>query len=265
MKRILKSELDKFYTKENLAKYLLTKIDFSNYEIAIDPCCGDGSFYNNIPIEKIGIDISPCIKNKDIITHDFLTWDYSVLVNNSRKIIVISNPPFGKQGSLALKFIKQSCLFADTVAFILPISFAKESMKNKIHIDFHLEYEEILPDDSFLLDGEDYSVKCVFQIWVKKEYNREKTTKIETIGFNYIKDKHKADISIRRVGIYAGKAFLDTDKSEQSHYFIKLNNIEKTNEVINYLNNYKWVDLTVGPRSISKQELNHVLNKILKK
>lgn len=265
MKRILKSELDKFYTKEDLSKYLLTKIDFNNYDIAIDPCCGDGAFYKNIPIKKIGIDILPCIKSKDIITHDFLTWDYKIINKDKKKVIVVSNPPFGKQGSLALKFIKRSSEFSDTIAFILPLSFAKESMKNKMPINFHLEYEEILPEDSFLLDGEDYSVKCVFQIWNNKNYPREKKSKIDPIHFNYVKNKLEADISVRRVGIYAGKSFLETNKSEQSHYFIKFNDNNVINEVVNYLNDYKWNDLTVGPRSISKQELNSVLNKILLK
>lgn len=263
MKRILKSKLDKFYTKEHLSKYLISKIDFTKYKIAIDPCCGDGSFYNNIPVSKIGIDILPSIENEHIITHDFLTWDYSNINEPSENVIVISNPPFGKQGSLAFKFIKRSSEFADVIAFILPISFAKDSMKNKIPTNFHLEYEEILPEDSFLLDGEDYSVKCVFQIWVRKNESRKSISKINPIGFNYTKNKQEADISIRRVGIYAGRAFTDTDKSEQSHYFIKFNNKDVVNVVIEYLNNYKWIDLTVGPRSISKQELNEVINNLI--
>lgn len=266
MRRILKSELDKFYTKVELSKYLISKIDLSKYDLVIDPCCGDGSFYNNINnTHKIGIDILPTLDDVNIIKHDFLTWDYNKININRKKVLVISNPPFGKQGSLALKFIKRSMEFSDTVAFILPLSFAKDSLKNKIPLEYHLEYEEILPEDSFLLDNEDYSVKCVFQIWSKKETNRNKPSKINPIGFEYTKNKLSADISIRRVGVYAGKAFLDTDKSEQSHYFIVINNKENINNLIEYLNNYKWNDLTVGPRSISKQELNKLLNnKIIK-
>ena len=68
-----------------------------------------------------------------------------------------------------MNFIKRSSEFADTIAFILPLSFAKPSMKNKIPEYFHLQYEEVLPDDSYLLDGESYSVKCVFQIWKKSD------------------------------------------------------------------------------------------------
>ncbi len=260
MKRILKSELDKFYTKDELAKDLISKIDIKSFLLVLDPCCGDGAFYSNINNIKIGIDISPQIDN--VIKHDFLTWDYSNINIDRKDILVISNPPFGKQGSLAFKFINRCAEFCDTIAFILPLSFVKESMKDRIPEYYHLKYEEILPENSFLLDGNDYDVKCVFQIWEKREEKRERSKRISEIGFNYTKDKNKADISIRRVGIYAGKAFLDTNKSEQSHYFINVDNKNRIPIIIESLNNKKWEDFTVGPRSISKNELNIFLNEI---
>ncbi len=262
MKRILKSDLDKFYTKVELVNKLIKVIDFSNYELVVDPCCGDGSFYMNISHEnKLAIDILPGIDN--VIKHDFLTWDYSIINTDSKKVIVVSNPPFGKQGSSAMNFIKRSSEFADTIAFILPLSFAKPSVKNKIPEYFHLEYEEILPEDSYLLNGESYSVKCVFQIWKKSSEKRNQIKSDDAIGFSYTKNKNLADLAIRRVGVYAGKGFLDLNKSEQSHYFLILDDKSKKNLVIEELEKINWNDLTVGPRSISKGELNKIINQIL--
>lgn len=261
MKRILKSELDKFYTKKNVAKELISKIDISSFDIYIDPCCGDGSFYNNVIHEnKIGIDISSNLSN--IIQCDFLDWDYSKIDSN-KKVISISNPPFGKQGSLALKFFKKCSLFCDKIAFILPLSFVKDSVKNKIPEYFHLEYEEILNENSFLLDGNDYNVKCVFQVWTKQNFKREKIKNIEIHDFEYTKNKELSDFSVRRVGVYAGKAFKDTSKSEQSHYFIIVKDKSKIDFYLNSLNNKTWEDYTVGPRSISKNELNSFLLTII--
>lgn len=262
MKRILKSDLDKFYTKKEIAIDLISKLNLSDYDLVVDPCCGDGAFYSNIKhSNKIGIDILPHMSG--VITHDFLTWDCSNINTNSNKVLVISNPPFGKQGSLAMNFIKRSAEFSDTIAFILPLSFAKPSVKNKIPEYFHLEYEEILPENSYLLDGDNYDVKCVFQIWKKKDFKRQKIKSIESDGFQYTKDKTVADIAVRRVGVYAGKAFSELNKSEQSHYFLILDNKQKINHLIENLNVMVWNDLTVGPRSISKSELNDVINKIL--
>lgn len=263
MRRILKSNLDKFYTKIDLAKYLVSKIDFSEYELVIDPCCGDGAFYSNIPFNnKIGIDISPDIDG--VIKHDFLTWDFSNLNIDRSKIIVISNPPFGKQGSLAMKFIKRSSEFSDNIAFILPLSFAKNSVKNRIPEFYHLKYEEILPGNSFLMDGVDYDVKCVFQIWNRKNEKRKFINPVKEIGFRYTKNKNEADLSVRRVGFYAGKCWIDTNKSEQSHYFISLDDKSKIEKLVLNLNSFSWKNnFTVGPRSISKGELNSVINLLL--
>lgn len=260
MKRILKSKLDKFYTKEEIALKCINRIDFSKYELAIDPCCGDGSFYRNLPIKKIGIDIEPNIDN--VIKHDFLTWNYNNLNIDKSKIITISNPPFGKQGSLAMNFIKRSSEFSDTIAFILPLSFSKNSIKNRIPKYYHLIYEEMLPEDSFLLDGENYIVKCVFQIWERKEYDRRIIKTITESGFSYVKCED-ANISIRRVGFYAGKASTDLSKSKQSHYFIRIHDINKVESLISKINQQKWNELTVGPKSISKSELNPVINNLL--
>jgi hypothetical protein len=262
VKRILKSELDKFYTKVDLSISLISKIDMTQFDLVVDPCCGDGSFYNNIKHHnKLAIDILPGIEN--VITADFLSWDYSTIKQSSEKVLVISNPPFGKQGSLAMNFIKRSSEFSDTIAFILPVSFAKPSMKNRIPEYFHLEYEEILPEDSYLLDGENYDVKCVFQIWKKKDVKRKKIQSDVSEGFSYTKDRNLADLAIRRVGVYAGKAFTELDKSEQSHYFLILEDKSKINLVVEELEKVNWNDLTVGPRSISKGELNRIINGIL--
>lgn len=262
MKRILKSELDKFYTKVDVALELLSRIDMSDYDLVVDPCCGDGSFYSNINHnEKIGIDILPHIEG--VIEHDFLTWDNSIIETPSDRVLVVSNPPFGKQGSLAMSFIKKSAEFADTIAFILPISFAKPSFKNKIPEYYHLIHEEILKDESYLLDGDDYSVKCVFQIWKRSNILRDKIVEDSAIGFRYTKNKNEAHMSVRRVGVYAGRGFKETDKSEQSHYFLILDNPSNIDLIVRGLESAEWENLTVGPRSISKGELNRVINEII--
>lgn len=260
MRRILKSELDKFYTKTDLSKYLISKLNLNDYKCIVDPSCGNGSFYSNINhSNKIGIDLLPEIEG--VIEHDFLTWDYSVIKQEPKDVLTITNPPFGKQGSLSMNFIKRSFEFSDTIAMILPLSFIKESIKNRIPLELECIYEEILPPNSFLLNGSDYDVKCVFQIWKRTCIKRTKSKKIVPVGFSYTDSN--PDISIRRVGIYAGRSFKDVNRSKQSHYFVSIDDKTKIDYVVDSLNNKKWDDYTVGPRSISKNELNLFLNSLL--
>jgi hypothetical protein len=137
-------------------------------------------------------------------------------------------------------------------------------MKSKFPANFHLVFEEDVPDKSFLVNGQEYDVPCVFQIWTKLLEERTKIEKSVSNGFVFVKKNENPDISFRRVGVYAGKIDTDIDKSEQSHYFIKFTNNNTLFENIDKLKEIKFqTNNTVGPKSISKQELikefNHVI------
>ena len=123
---------------------------------------------------------------------------------------------------------------------------------------FHLKKEvDILPN-SFLVNNRPYDVHCVFQIWEKRRTSRVILPKLIPIGFKFVKKTENPHISFRRVGVYAGKVETNTvDKSEQSHYFIQSTDVSLDETLITALNsiNYEAKDNTVGPRSISKQEM----------
>jgi hypothetical protein len=180
-------------------------------------------------------------------------------------IHIIGNPPFGRQSSLAIKFIKKSSQFCDSISFILPKSFKKESLKKTFPLNFHLIFETDLPENSFLVEGVEHNVPCIFQIWKKRNYNRDSSIKLEPIGFIFVKKNDNPDISFRRVGVNAGAIDTDIDKkSIQSHYFIKFTNDKSLNDNITNLStiNYSFNN-TVGPKSISKQELIKEFIKVL--
>jgi len=237
--------LDKFYTKNNIVDNILKKINVLIYDNVVEPSAGNGSFSSKIK-DIHAYDISP--DNDSIIKQDFL----KLIPNFSGSVLVIGNPPFGKNSSLALSFIKHSCSFADTIAFILPKSFKKQSFYEKIPLNFWKTYEEDIPDNSFTYESETVNIPCVFQIYEKKEILREKTKIIVPDFFSFV-SKDKAKLSIRRVGIYSGRADMNYgDKSTQSHYFIDTENPEK---FVSISNSLVWEhNNTVGPRSISKKE-----------
>jgi len=141
----------------------------------------------------------------------------------------------------------------------------KESMKYKVPLNFHLVSEIELQNDAFYVNGDSYSVPCIFQIWVKKNILREKPKKLKPNGYRFVKKQDPHDVAFRRVGVYAGKIYKETiDKSIQSHYFIKFDG-KLTDELYNKLSNVKFMDgsKTVGPKSISKQELIKVYNPMI--
>lgn len=166
---------DAFYTDREIAKQCVDRflavcrrrrINLSQYTF-IEPSAGEGCFYDFLPDNKIGLDISPRAEN--IRQADFLTWK----PKGEGKYIVIGNPPFGHRGAIALAFIKRAFLFADLVAFILPMSFYSNgkgsNMKRTIAIGATLIHNEELPEDAFYWPdtGDTMSVNTVFQVWKK--------------------------------------------------------------------------------------------------
>lgn len=140
-------------------------------------------------------------------------------------------------------------------------------MKKSFPPNFHMVYESDIPDNAFLVGDKEHNVPCVFQIWEKRKEPRQPVIKQEPINFAFVKQNEKPDISFRRVGVYAGKTDKEYEnKSPQSHYFIKFTkeNITDADKEILYDRMIKLKfdckNNTVGPRSISKQELIAILN-----
>jgi len=254
---------DKFYTSSSVVNKCIQlineKINIQQRDLCIEPSAGNGSFIEGIKSLSKNYefyDLEP--ESNEIIKQDYLKYDCSTLQKKrNSKIHTIGNPPFGRQSSLAIKFIKKAAEYSDSISFILPKSFKKESLKKHFPLKYHLIYEYDLPKDSFLVDNKKHDVPCVFQIWERKDYDREVVKKLEPRHFQFVKKTENPDISFRRVGVYAGK--IDTsidDKSEQSHYFIKFNNKSSKIKNIEIFKNVKFeFNNSVGPKSISKQEL----------
>lgn len=163
---------DTFFTDRDIAKLCFDKFNKkvkldSNYHF-LEPSAGEGCFYDLLPKNKrMALDIMP--RKSYIKKADFLKW----YPKNNKKYIVIGNPPFGVRGAYALAFINRAFLFADYVAFILPMSFYTNGKGTNMKrvVGGKLIDNEILPSKSFYMPDtkESISVNTVFQIWKKGE------------------------------------------------------------------------------------------------
>jgi hypothetical protein len=266
---------DKFYTKKrvvNLCGEQIQKyVDINpSDDLIIEPSAGNGSFVHlikKLSNNYVFLDIRP--EDRNIIEIDYLREFDPTGIRGFRKIHVIGNPPFGRQASQAIKFIKKSCEFCDTVSFILPRSFKKNSMKKYFPLDFHLICEITLPKNSFRIEGKEYSVPCIFQIWERRDKNRRRNRKLSPVGFVFCKKTGKRwspsspDIAFRRISHNVGGVgaiFTNIKgRSENSHFFIKFTNRKSLGNNLRRIKNISFADCT----SISKQELMKIYNKLL--
>lgn len=250
-------DLDQFYTNPICAKEVLSTLTLDSYDYILEPSVGTGSFYNLLdPNKRIGVDIDPKIDN--VITMDFLEYHPPLF----SRICTLGNPPFGKNSSLAIKFFNHASCFSETIAFILPRTFRKDSTINSLDPYFHLVSDIDVPKNSFIFKGEVYDVPCCFQVWEKRNIKRGKKLiyKLSDVK-NYFErvEPELADFSIQRVGNSAGKILTSNfhHYSPVNFYFFKAHK-DFVLDVFRQIDFKEVKSNTAGFPSISISELIHL-------
>ena len=252
--------LDQFYTRPEVARDCVARVrafvrDLGWSVAWIEPSAGDGAFLQFLPEPRIGLDIAPA--RQGIECADFLTWRPKP---TEARIVVVGNPPFGKNASVAVRFFNHAARFADIVAFVVPRTFQKDSTKTKLAQSMSLAFEMSLGPDGFLFDGQPYDVPTVFQVWRRDAAagtaRREPSLRTHP-HFAFLRTPAEADFAFQRVGARAGLVSLEgLRKSPQSHYFIQV--ITPDIDVMAVLRSVDWSPLkhrTAGNPSIGKAEL----------
>ena len=243
--------LDKFYTRPNVVDLCLNLVekhyDWNQWDLILEPSAGSGNFYHKIPVEhKIGIDIEP--DDEDIIKQDFFEYEPP---EDKKKILVIGNPPFGRNSSIAFKFFNRSAEFASHIMFIIPKSFRRRYMISKLNKYFHLVYDIDMPNKSFIQHTD---VFTCFQIWEKRDYKRiEIKLPLTHKDWDFI-SKEKAedsDFAMRcrgsNVGLIVEKDDIKNIKCKPSWYYFKSNI-----ELIKLITNLKKIEYKQFVRNVAR-------------
>lgn len=166
---------EEYYTDQNLALKLLEKlddkIDLTKFAAFVEPSAGCGksgsdsddcgAFVNalNELLDKpniIAYDINASPSNKKIKKADFLKVPdvpQPLKKYDPSEVLCIGNPPFGRKGKLAGKFIEKCAKFSDHIAFILPVSFLNQNgrlMDKYIPKEFHVKFAKRMNGVKFL-------------------------------------------------------------------------------------------------------------------
>lgn len=264
----MSEQLDKFYTIPSTVDKCISTVgsiyDWNQWDLIVEPSAGNGNFLIKIPfVDKIGIDIMP--EHPDIIKLDF--FDY-LPDKNKRNILVIGNPPFGRVSSLAIKFFNHAAKWSNVIAFIIPRTFRRISVQNKLNKYFHLKLDEEIPLKPCSFNPP-MMAKCCFQIWEKTTIERD-IVKLQTthkhweflsLGPNDDNGQptppNNPDFAIRAYGGKCGEIKNDSLEKlrPKSWHWIKCN-IDKTT-LIDRFNNLDYSNSlnTARQNSIGRGEL----------
>ena len=165
----------------------------------------------------------------------------------------IGNPPYGKNSALALKFINKGSEIADNVFFVIPRTFRKPSLINRVDSNLHLVSDETIDESAF----PDSIITCK-QHWEVREDKRERIETLTEHPHFQFTTVDKADFAVGRVGggptakVYPNPK----ERSDSSHYYVRELVDGVMNRFVQLHSVFKESALeTVGCPSLSKHDI----------
>ena len=156
-------------------------------DVSADGC----AFADFLPAPAISIDTGEGAP-------DFQDW---MPPSDSGPVVVVGTPTFGADGTAPLQVLNHAATFADYVALLLPASFARNALKDRVDPFLDLVYEQTFPEQLAIIDGALEPVRVVFQIWEKRSRARLERADITSHAeFEFVADPKDANFLVRGRG-----------------------------------------------------------------
>lgn len=255
---------EQFYTPQELAIELVAAVEKTlgplKGRTILEPAGGTGSFIeavrNSGAKKVLSFDIEPL--HPEVSKGSFLDQD---IFEDS--IVTISNPPFGRNNALSVPFFNHAASFSEAICFIVPRSWRKWSVTNRLDMNFELELDINLDIDYVDADGELISTKnrlaTCFQIWRRTKTPR-RPIRIKEMGIVEKVSPAEADVSLTIFGYGCGK--LKTEfrpVANTTQMFLKLVHPEAL-AALKKVDYSKFYRNTAYTEALSLQEINYLLN-----
>jgi predicted RNA methylase len=258
---------EQFYTPSGLALELSSVLksivgDFANH-VFIEPAGGTGAFIKAVQAhganEVLAFDIEP--KHPGVKKADFLSTKL-----RASKAITVSNPPFGRNNSLSIPFFNHAADASEFIAFVVPRSWRKWSVINRLDRRFHLVHDQNLQID--YVDETDSPLhqknrlNTCFQIWQKRDVLRP-IYRVSDRGLVTKTDASNADVALTQFGFGCGTVSTDfARKPNTTKLFLKLNDV-RVLPALKTLDYSKFYVNTAYTEALSLQEVNYLLNEAI--
>ena len=255
---------EQYYTPTELADDLINEVMVFVPDLAkrtiLEPAGGTGAFLK--AAAKIGakdflsFDIEP--KHAGVKQADFLQATLS-----GANAVTISNPPFGRNNSLSIPFFNKAAQHSEFICFIVPRSWRKWSVINRLDRRFHLVADHDIQIDYEDDAGEKLSVQnnlaTCFQIWQRTSRLRPKYT-VADQGLVEKTTPAEADVALTIFGFGCGKVLTDFErKPNTTKMFLKLHH-PKALAALKSVDFTKFSKNTAYTQALSLPEINYLLN-----
>ena len=258
-----KTGKEQFYTPAALAQALTESVaglipDFSA-RCVVEPAGGNGAFViaaQRYGAKVIAFDIEP--KHKAVQKQDFLTAQVP-----TESAITLSNPPFGRNNSLSIPFFNKAAEFSDYICFVVPRSWRKWSVINRLDRRFHLINDQDLKidyvDDYGYPLSKKLALNTCFQIWQKRDELRPLLKVIDNRFIEKVAPQ-EADVALTVFGYGCGTVHENFERKPNStRMFLKLGHPESL-AALKSADFSRFSRNTAYTEALSLQEINFLLN-----
>jgi predicted RNA methylase len=256
---------EQFYTPADLALRLTKQIEplvgGLKGKLVIEPAGGTGAFIKAAKelgaTKVLSFDIEP--KSDGVQLGDFLESN----LEGINGAITISNPPFGRNNSLSIPFFNKAAKHSDYIAFIVPRSWRKWSVINRLDRNFHLVHDEDLSidyvDDLGEMVWQKSNLRTCFQLWKRQDTERE-LIKVQDLGLVSKVSPEEADVAITVFGYSCGLVRTEFDRKPNSTVmFLKIHD-ELVLPALRKVDFSKFYRNTAYTEALSLQEIRFLLN-----
>lgn len=258
---------EQYYTPLDTARELVGELqkiipNFSEQTV-LEPAGGTGSFIaaaRAVGVTKfVAYDIEP--KHIDVSPGDFLQQELRLT-----GAVALSNPPFGRNNSLSIPFFNRAAEHCDYIAFIVPRSWRKWSVMNRLDRNFHLVADHDLQLDYVDASGARISERkrlaTCFQIWQRKTELRPLIS-VADQGFITKTTAADADVALTIFGYGCGTVRTEFERKPNStRMFLKLNHPQAL-DALTSVDYSRFFRNTAYTEALSLPEINYLLNEAI--
>lgn len=258
---------EQYYTPATLAIELTQKalalIPNWQEKTFLEPAGGTGSFID--ALEKLGadsilsFDTEP--KHPRVQRQNFLTEKL-----DQTQLVTISNPPFGRNNALSVPFFNHAAKNSSHIAFLVPRSWRKWSVINRLDPNFHLISDE---DVSVVYQNElgqnitsHNQLRTCFQVWKRRDAQRPKV-QVPDHGFVSRTDHETGVVAMRVFGYGCGKVYRDFPRRPNTTMLFLAVSEPSVIDVLEGLDYERFASRTAYTKALSLQEINFLLNEKL--
>ena len=261
---------EQYYTlPEVVDQCIEIALPYLGEEDILEPCGGTGEFIKGLLRKGIAsdrihsIDIEP--KHELVQEGNFLEQEMPPY--QAQQYFTITNPPYGRANSLAVKFFNQASICSTYICFLIPKAWRKWSVINKLHENYHLVEDVDMPKVAFYNDDgaiEGGNLSTVFQVWERRSEKREKIT-VEDRGYLTNSTPEEGDVAITFFGYSSGRIETDFERvpnTTKKYFKVKDDSVIEALKSVDYTRFNQNVSYTPA---LSILEINYLLNEFFDK